>query len=132
MSRRLARELAMQALYQRDLHPDSEDTMFRSGEKKLSEGDFAYYSRLKQGTEEHRTEIDQTVQKYLKKGWTVNRLSAVERAILRIAVYELQQEQETPSGVVLNEAVELAKKFSGVESSRFINGVLGSMVDDYF
>ncbi|WP_044640402.1 transcription antitermination factor NusB [Risungbinella massiliensis] len=127
MSRRLARELAVQALYQKEVYPDSEDILIKDREKKLPDTDRAFFTRIYLGVEKHQSQIDENIAQFLKKSWTINRLSAVERAILRIAVYELHQEEEIPSGVILNEAVELAKRFSGVESARFVNGLLGKL-----
>lgn len=127
MSRRLARELAVQALYQKEVYPDSEDILIKDREKKLPDPDRAFFTRICLGVEKHQSQIDENISQFLKKSWTINRLSAVERAILRIAVYELHQEEETPSGVILNEAVELAKRFSGIESARFVNGLLGKL-----
>ena len=63
----------------------------------------------------------------LSVGWTKNRIGKVELAILRLAIYEIMYDEEVPAGVAINEAVELAKKYGGDDSSSFINGVLGKM-----
>lgn len=73
--------------------------------------------------------IDAKFEKYLKR-WSKNRISKVSLSILRLAMYELLYENEIPSAAVINEAVELTKKFSTKEDSAFVNGVLGSYVRD--
>lgn len=130
MSRRFARELVVQALYQEEMYPEAEDSMIIEREKRLSEHDLAFYQQIKQGVQKNRDALDQVVGRYLRKGWSIQRLSAVDRAILRLAIYELQYEKETPLKVVLNEAVELAKRFSDPDSARFINGVLANFANE--
>ena len=73
--------------------------------------------------------IDAKFEKYLKR-WSKNRISKVSLGILRLAMYELLYETEIPSAAVINEAVELTKKFSTKEDSAFVNGVLGSFARD--
>ncbi len=70
--------------------------------------------------------LDSVIEAHLKKGWTVNRISKVSLAILRLAVYEMRFEDKVPDSVAINEAVELAKKYT-VDESKFINGVLGAI-----
>jgi len=130
MSRRLARETAIQALYECEFHPENEEGVIRVRSEKLEEEDREFYFGLSRGVQTKRSELDQLIRKYLKKGWSLERLSTVDRAILRLGAYELLHHSDIPPAVVLNEAVELAKAFSGEESSRFINGVLGSLVQD--
>ena len=62
-------------------------------------------------------------------GWKISRMAAIDRSILRLAVYEMKYIEDVTPGIVINEAVELAKKFGTDESARFVNGVLGAMVD---
>lgn len=130
MSRRLSREIAIQFLYQSDVHPDADLQMVRELEQQVQGGDLNFYRFLVQGVQEHHAEIDPILERYLKEGWKLSRLSAVDRAVLRIATLELLYHPETPSGAVLNEAVELSKAFSGIETSRFINGILGKLAKD--
>lgn len=77
----------------------------------------------------HVEEIDEIICKYLK-GWKIQRLPKVNLAVLRLAFYEIIYEDSVPNGVVVNEAVELAKKYSGDEDYSFINGVLRSYLRD--
>ena len=74
----------------------------------------------------HIAEIDELINQYAK-GWKTTRMNKVDLAILRLAVYEMNWDEEVPVGVAINEAVELAKRFSGGDSPSFINGVLGKI-----
>jgi len=78
---------------------------------------------------EHARDIDRLLIRYLK-GWTMDRLSRVDRQILRLAVYEMLIRGDTPPKVAVNEAIELAKHFGTEESGRFVNGVLGRMLKE--
>lgn len=79
------------------------------------------------GTEEYREEIDNLLTGYLK-GWKIDRLSKVDREILRLGVYELVYREDVPPKVVVNEAIEMSKHFGTEESGKFVNGVLGKMI----
>jgi N utilization substance protein B len=79
------------------------------------------------GVVEHQQEIDELLRNHLEK-WTLDRVATVDRVILRIAVYEMKYEEEIPTSVTLNEAIELAKTFGDDQSSKFINGVLSKVL----
>ena len=117
MSKQDAREQALGLLYAVDLGPDSEpvEPTGRAG-------------RLSAGVQEHLTEIDAEIDGH-STGWRITRMPAVDRTILRIAVYELKY-TDTPVGVVVSEAVELAKRYSTAKSGSFVNGVLSSVAAD--
>ncbi|MBD1373249.1 transcription antitermination factor NusB [Hazenella sp. IB182357] len=127
MSRRTSRETALQALYQMDFHENEENGIMKERAKTLSDEDLGFYTHLLQGVQTNKQQIDHEIEQYLKKGWSLYRLSSIDRAILRLSTFELLFDN-TPKSVVLNEAVDLAKSFSGEESSRFINGILGALV----
>ena len=74
--------------------------------------------------------LDDKITQYLKAGWTLDRLTLVEKNILRLGLYELLEYDETPQLVAVNEAIELAKKFSDEKSSKFINGILSQFVTE--
>ncbi|MDF2629052.1 MAG: transcription termination factor [Symbiobacteriaceae bacterium] len=93
----------------------------------LSEKDARYARDLVQGTWERKDDLDETIAKYAKD-WAVDRLAGVDRAILRLAIYEIKHQEDVPDSVVADEAVELAKSFSTAESGKFINGILGSVI----
>ncbi len=117
MSKQDAREQALGLLYAADLDPGTEtvETTGRVG-------------RLVAGIQEHLTEIDAEIDAH-STGWRITRMPAVDRTILRIGVYELQY-TDTPVGVVVSEAVKLAKRYSTAKSGSFVNGVLASVAEN--
>ena len=125
MKRRTAREKALQALFQIDVsNTDPQLAIVHVLEEE--KGD-EYLSSLVMGVVEHKAEIDQQIIKNLEK-WTLDRLATVDRNLLRIAVYELNYEQDAvPENVVLDEAIEIAKIYGDDQSSRFVNGVLSKV-----
>lgn len=88
---------------------------------------FDYAERLVRGVAEDRKNIDQTIRE-LSKDWPLSRQPVVDRNILRLAVYEISSTEGTPAPVVVNEAVEIAKKYSTADSGKFVNGVLGAFL----
>ncbi|SHE45563.1 NusB antitermination factor [Seinonella peptonophila] len=128
MNRRLARESVLTTLYQLEFQPDEQSQIIHRQRTKLDRKTFLFYQQIVNGIQQHLNEIDQVIGKCLKSGWSIDRIASIDRAILRIAFYELLYEQETPIKVVINEAVEIAKSYSGDEASRFINGCLGKWV----
>lgn len=129
MSRRLVREKVVQSLYELEFQPQQLDEILKKKTSKLEAEDKDFFTKLVRGVLETQPAIDQEIELYLKQGWSLSRISIIERAILRLAGYELQHEN-TPPKVVVNEAVELAKRFGDDESKRFINGVLGNWINE--
>jgi N utilization substance protein B len=125
MKRRTAREKALQALFQYDLGQTEPAEAIRNVVE--TEEIDPFLQKLVMGTVEHLEEIDAALRQHLEN-WTLERVAAVDRAILRLAVYEMTYEEEIPTNVTLNEAIELAKKFSDSQSNRFINGVLSKVL----
>jgi N utilization substance protein B len=128
-SRRAAREVALNVLYQVDIAklPPDEALSTAIENTKLIEEAANFTSELVQGTLANLGEIDKRLVD-LSVGWEPQRQPAVDRNILRMAIYEILYLDYIPSSVSINEAVELAKKFSTDESGKFINGVLGTLV----
>ncbi len=124
MNRRLARELALQTLYSVEVgrHEPAQALADVAEGADLGE-DRAFVRDLVLGTLESSEECDSVIVPLLQ-GWTIERLPTLDRLLLRMGVYELRHRPETPPAVVINEAVELAKKFSTEDSGRFVNGVL--------
>ena len=83
---------------------------------------------LVNGVMQSKSGLDDKITQYLKAGWTLDRLTLVEKNILRLGLYELLEYDETPQLVAVNEAIELAKKFSDEKSSKFINGILSQFI----
>ncbi len=127
-SRREARELALRMLFQLDLgkQPVTEVVEAALAQSHLEGGNRQYSEELVRGSLEHLAEIDWRITA-LTPDWTPERQAAVDRNILRLAAYELLYRPDAPVAVVVNEAVELAKKYSTSESGRFVNGVLGAL-----
>jgi N utilization substance protein B len=123
-SRRFARELALQTLYGTEVGKRAPDEMLGETTARIdgAEGR-AFIKDLVYGTIEFSDASDAVIAPLLE-GWTLERLPTIDRIVLRMAVFELQHRSDTPPPVVINEAVELAKKFSTEDSGRFVNGVL--------
>jgi N utilization substance protein B len=119
----------MQAIYQSDISGITADKALENlfSEEKLADDTKKFASRLANGSIDNRSAIDAKITG-LAKNWTVDRISAINMSILRLAFYELMFEKDTPGAVAINEALELAKRYSDAESAKFINGILGSAV----
>mgnify|MGYP003584205556 CR=1 FL=1 len=137
MSRRQAREAALQALFQLDLNNSDgrdEAAETRAVDAALEEGvllparDRDYVRDLVHGTNANLEAIDALITENSRE-WKVERMSGIDRNVTRLAIYEMKfsPEKLTPN-IVINEAVELAKKFGTDDSGRFVNGILGAMV----
>ena len=121
--RRSARRHAVFVLYQQDLLGlDAEEALERAGDSRRDD----YTTALVRGVGDHRSEIDGVLTKHVE-GWSLQRLGVLERAILRLAAYELIWEPEVPSAVVIDEAVESSKRFCSDEAGSLVNGVLGAV-----
>lgn len=128
-SRRAARELALNVLYQVDVAkiPLMDALQVALENTKLDLSAAEYTTRLVEGVSGNIHDIDKCLMR-LSVGWELQRQPAVDRNILRLAIYEIQYIESVPNSVSINEAVELAKKFSTEESGKFVNGVLGALV----
>lgn len=130
MSRRLDRESVLQCLFQIYVGGVAVNEAIQNVmEEKQEDKDLAFISKIVQGTSEHQQKIDSIISEY-SIGWQLDRMPNVDLNVLRMAVYELLYDQESPERVVVNEAIELAKAFSTSESGKFVNGVLGKMLGD--
>jgi len=127
--RRGGRELAFQLLFQADVGGIPLDEVIRI-HKMSSDAQahvWAFAEELANGAWNHRKDSDAIISRY-SQGWSVERMPNADRNILRIALYEIFHVDDIPVNVSVNEAVELAKEYSTVDSARFINGVLGNVV----
>jgi N utilization substance protein B len=127
--RRRARAIVLQTLYELDFtnHQLKAALEARFEEYLLPEAAEGFARSLTMGVQAYRTYLDSVVSD-LAPEWPIDQIAAVDRNILRIAVYELLFDSEIPPKVAINEAVELAKMFGSESSPRFVNGVLGSLV----
>lgn len=146
--RRIAREMAVQMLYQQDVGGatpaqafqafDREEYLRREGKgaesaekarRRVHEA-FEHARRLVEGTDRHRQEIDALIRSQADN-WRLERMPVVDRNILRLAVYEMLYTPEVPKLVVLDEAIELAKAYGSDQSSRFVNGLLDGLLKEH-
>ena len=122
-----ARECALQILYQIEMNPAPVDEVIRAfweeSEENSSEDVKRFAEILVRGSLEHRADIDQAIMKAAEH-WGITRMAVIDRSILRFSTYELLYVEDIPRKVTINEAVNLAKKFSQEESGKFVNGVL--------
>ena len=126
MSRKSARAAAVQMVYEQMLGGEGgEETLRGLIEFTPEEDDQAYINSLLKGVADRAEELDGQIEKCLK-GWTLDRLSRVDLAIMRLAAWELML-GEDPTGAIINEAVELANQFSTDKAGGFVNGVLGNL-----
>jgi transcription antitermination protein NusB len=157
--RRMAREMAVQMLYQSDLGgsplphifstfdlteyvareaaveskrgmPTAEERSEYAKRRRRIEEAFEYAQQLVRGTVDNQEQIDGLIRGQADN-WRLERMPAVDRNILRLAVYEMLHERETPKLVVLDEAIELAKKFGSEQSGRFVNGLLDGLLKQH-
>ncbi len=125
-----ARGWALQALYENDMtgHPVSEVLTRLMQEESAPANIAAFAQELVEGVIENRPKIDVVIQEFAPN-WPVNQVPIVDRNVLRLAIFETLLYAKTPPKVAINEAVELAKTFGGESSSRFVNGVLGAIIN---
>jgi len=131
-SRRKARELALQMLFQHDVSgnlPDAIVTTFEDLQKVRSQvRDFAV--KVFEGTLREQERIDEMIVTQTEN-WRIERMAVVDRNIIRMSIYEFLHETGTPKLVVIDEAIEIAKKFGTQKSSQFINGILDGILKRY-
>lgn len=123
--RRRSREFALQVLYQLDIAKQDAIKTLAQFQNHFSRGGERddFMERLVLGVLEHLRKIDCLIEKY-SENWRLDRMTIIDRAILRIAIYELLYCEEIPPKVTLNEAIELGKRFGSEDSGSFINGIL--------
>ena len=129
MNRSMARAQAMKLIYEWEMGGDGgEDTRLNLLEIKPDESETDYMNRMFEGVVANVGAIDERLARFVR-GWSLDRVTRVDLAILRLAVYELMLDEE-PEGAVINEAVELANQYSTDKAGAFINGVLGNLRRD--
>lgn len=130
MNIRKSREIAMKLLYQNTINKSNyedliEDFKENYADKDLDNLNLSYIIRVLKGVEENKDLIDDEIKKHLKN-WKMDRISKINISILRLAIYEIKFEETIPYKVSVNEAIEIAKKYSDDKSPAFINAVLDS------
>ncbi len=145
-ARRIARRLALDVLYEAEIRSSlpletfaereafgwyvdpSADDESESPEEPTDEV-VAYARRLVTGVQTHHADVDELIVRYADR-WAIERMPVIDRNLLRMALFEIMWEEEIPVPVAINEAVELAKGLSTEDSGRFINGLLGRIVEE--
>lgn len=129
MNRREAREQAFVLIFERSINHDTTEQIIDAAvlSSDLMVSDFA--EKIALGVEENEETLDAQIEQNIR-GWKMNRLSKVALSLLRMAIYEMEYEKDIPVSVSINEVVDLAKKYGGVDDAPFINGVLGSIAKE--
>lgn len=134
--RHLSRSIAMQSLYEQDFRELSNEELNKVTERNIKEfgpgmEDTKFSKRLVSGVVENLSKINKIIETAAPQ-WPISKINIIDRCVLRIGVYELifSNKNEVPSKVAINEAIELAKNFSGENSAKFINGVLGTIYQE--
>jgi transcription antitermination protein NusB len=126
-----ARSIALQALFEIDMtgHPPGTVIEQRLQDNLLPEGGLSDFAiQIIQGVIKYRSELDDLIAQYAPD-WPLDQVASIDRNILRIALWEMALQTDTPIKVVINEAVELSKTYGSESTPRFVNGVLGSLAD---
>jgi len=128
VNRHLSRVIVMQTLYEWDFRPKTEieGIKKRNIENYHEEADDSYIDDTIRGVIKGQKKIDEEITKAAPE-WPIEQISSIDKTILRIAIFEILRSQDVPPKVAINEAVELGKTFGGQNSSKFINGVLGTV-----
>jgi N utilization substance protein B len=127
-ARRKARGLILQALYEIDSTGHNAEEVIKNllVDNKLSEENNTFVREMAIGVIQNKQQIDKHIRRFAP-AWPIEQLSAIDRNILRFAIFELLVDNKVPVKIAINEAVELAKKFGSDNSARFVNGVLSSV-----
>lgn len=130
--RRKARRITLEILYEIDCADRTPQRVLerRVNAEALSTASGTFVYQMVNGVWEYRDVLDVLIEQYAPE-WPVDQMAIIDRNILRMAIYELMVDRDTPLKVVINEAVELAKVYASDSAPRFINGVLGTLADHY-
>ncbi len=128
MGRRASREIAMKLLYQLEIQKDDREEQIRRvlEENAFTDKDREYVAGVVDGVHKHLDYIDKTIEVH-SKGWKISRISKVDLSIMRLSIYEICFRDDIPYNVSVNEAVELAKKYSNEDAGSFVNGILSKV-----
>ena len=134
-NRHLGRIIALQTLYEQELRQDAGDDAFDMSQvldRNIDRyrdmlDDVEFIRKLVTGVSKQAPQLDAVLQPVAPE-WPIDQIARMDRIVLRIGLYELENEDDVPPKVVINEAVELAKAFGGDNSSKFVNGVLGTLL----
>jgi transcription antitermination protein NusB len=129
--RHQARELALKVLFQLEHRPEDdpdEVLAYHAQEAGVSAAVHGFAKELVDGVREHREELDEVI-RASSRNWRLEQMARVDTVVLRIAIYEISISRKVPVKAAINESIVLAKTFSGEESGRFVNGILGRVAE---
>jgi len=128
MGRRASREIAMKLLYQLEIQKEDREDQINLvlDENPLTDKDKGYIIEVLEGVQNNLPYIDKTVEKH-SKDWKIGRISKIDLSIMRLSIYEICFRNDIPYSVSVNEAVELAKKYSNEDAGSFVNGILSKV-----
>lgn len=129
MNRREAREQAFVLIFERSINHDTIDQIIDAAGLSDDVVVDAYAEKTALGVEKDEAALDEKIASFTRR-WTMDRLSRVSLALLRLSIYEMSFGGDVPVSVSINEAVNLAKKYGGAEDAPFVNGVLGSVAKE--
>lgn len=127
MSRRAEREQVFIVIFESLFNESTVEDIIEAAKESLEWNDCDNVLFTSKAVIDHSSELDEYIASNLKSGWTIPRLSKVTLALLRLAIYEMKYVDDVPTGVAINEAVELCKKYATESDASFLNGVLGSI-----
>lgn len=131
MSRKVSREKAMELIFSimlsKDSNEEAVENFVDNYEGDINELDLTYIKRVLAGVTTHSEEIEKEIEKYAEN-WKIDRISKINLAILKLGIFEMKYFDEVPDRVAINEAIEIAKKYSDQKSVSFINGVLDKIL----
>ena len=131
-TRRRAREIVLQVLFEEDLHPMRDEHIameFLSKRLMYNENLIEFATQLLQGVRTHRVEIDKLISKH-SSNWSIKRMATIDRNVMRIATYETLY-GETPDRVAINEAIDIARRYGSLHSGAFVNGILDRLIKEH-
>jgi N utilization substance protein B len=133
MNRSAIRELAFRLIYSREIQKEEnieeQIQLFVEGNNIENKNAIEYIEDVTKGIEKNKEEIQTLIEKNLKSDWKVERISKVDLSLLKLAIYEIKY-KDLPYKVVINEVVELAKKYGEEQSKNFVNGILASIIKE--
>ena len=128
MGRRASREIAMKLLYQLEIQKDDREEQIQRvlEENSITDKDKKYVVEVVDGVQKNLAHIDKAIEIH-SKGWKIGRISKIDLSIMRLSIYEICFRDDIPYNVSVNEAVELAKKYSSEDAGSFVNGILSKV-----
>ena len=124
-----ARDAAFTQVFQMSMHEDDMDVILDEllKERPECETNLGYIKQIIDGVSTHKEELEELIEKNLKQGWSVSRISKTSLAIMKLAIFEMKYVEDVPAKVAINEAVELAKRYGEDGEANFVNGLLASV-----